>query len=422
MPRPVIGLALLLGSLLAANLVLRHFHYSNSLQYLRMAVTDEASTDSWAPMTRALAAWDAGQPIYQTAYFSEHERQPFLYPLSSLLLPLSMRPFVSDDVTMGRALNRAGLLATLLFVGCTMRLVSAWSIFGVARGRGTFAFALCLVAGIAALNFPLQMTYLLGQAQTLVNLGLAAALVAWSSDRPVAAGIAIGVASLIKPYLALFLLWGLIRREWRFVAGTAVTIAIGATVAVQVFGLAQNLSYVPVLVDVTHRGSALYANQSMNGVLNRLVLPVEAQHTTNSQFPPQLVVLAGSLVTTLILLGTALAMPLRLGFPGRPLDFGIMGLSITMATPLAWDHNYAVLLPITAIAAGMAIERRPIATSALVVFAAALLVTGTLWEPLLAFEAPPANLVQSYVLFGATLGLLAMYRVGTDVTSTHEPA
>ncbi len=241
MPRPVIGLALLLGSLLVANLALRHAGFSNSLQYLRMAVTHEAYTDSWAPMERALAAWDAGHPIYETVYFSEHQRLPFLYPLSSLLLPLSIRPIVSGDAGLARALNRVGLVATLLFTACTLWLVSAWRGAGVARADRTFLLAMFVVSGIAALNFPLQMNYLLGQAQTLVNLGLAAALVLWSCRRPAAAGVAVGIACLIKPHFALFLLWGLIRREWRFAAGIGMTIAIGVAAAVWVFGLSENL-------------------------------------------------------------------------------------------------------------------------------------------------------------------------------------
>ncbi len=417
MPRPVIGLALLLASLLVANLALRHAGFSNSLQYFRLAVTHEAYTDSWAPMERALAAWDAGHPIYETVYFSEHQRLPFLYPLSSLLLPLSMRHVVSGDAGLGRALNRVGLVATLLFAACTLWLVSAWRSAGVARADRTFLLAMVLGSGIAALNFPLQMNYVLGQAQTLVNLGLAAALVLWSCRRPAASGVAVGVACLIKPYLALFLLWGLIRREWRFAAGIGITIAIGVAAAVWVFGLSENLQYWSVLSDVGQRGSGFYANQSVNGLLNRLVLPVELRHQTVGHYPVHATVLLGTLVTSLVLVMTALALPPRLRFSRGTLDFGIMGLSVTMAAPLAWDHNYAVLLPILAVAAGMALERRAAETGTLLAFAVAILVTGTLWEPLLAFDAPPANLLQSYVLIGGAVALVAMYRLGARTAS-----
>ena len=414
MARPVIGLALLLGALLAANLALRQGHHPNSLQYLRMAATHEAYTDSWEPMAHALTAWDEGRPVYQTVYFDE--RRQFLYPLSSLLVPMALRPFAHGDVAIARALNSLGLIATVLFALCTMTLVTRWNTWrddGVLRHDATFLLGMFLVAGIEALNFPLQMNYLLGQAQTFVNLGLAAALVAWSANRPIAAGVAIGAACLVKPHLALFLLWGLARREWRFVAGLGATIAGGIVAALWVFGLAQNLAYWSVLSDVGQRGSALYANQSVNGLLNRLVLSPEYRHAHAGEFPPpHAVVLVGTVVTSLIFLGAAFVIPRRRRFSNGSLDFGIMALTATMAVPLAWDHNYAVLLPIVAVAAGSALDRRPVAAVALVILAGVILVTGTLWEPLLACDAPPGNVLQSYVLAGATLALVVMYQLG----------
>ncbi len=167
-----------------------------------------------------------------------------------------------------------------------------------------------------------------------------------------------------------------------------------------------------MLSDVGQRGSGFYANQSVNGLLNRLVLPVELRHQTVGHYAVHATVLVGTLVTSLMFLLAALALPPRLRFSRGTLDFGIMGLSVTMAAPLAWDHNYAVLLPVVAVAAGMALEHRTAETGTLLTFAGAILLTGTLWEPLLAFDTPPANLLQSYVLIGGTVALVAMYRLG----------
>ncbi len=84
-----------------------------------------------------------------------------------------------------------------------------------------------------------------------------------------------------------------------------------------------------------------------------------------------------------------------------------------MASPIAWDHHYGLLLPILVLAAGVAgsVDNAPRwALPALMVSAVA---TGNLWEPLIDVEAPPGNLVQSYVLAGALIALVTLYRLGT---------
>jgi hypothetical protein len=44
------------------------------------------------------------------------------------------------------------------------------------------------------------MSYVLGQIQSFVNAALAAMLLAWRLNRRIAAGVALGIACLIKPH------------------------------------------------------------------------------------------------------------------------------------------------------------------------------------------------------------------------------
>jgi hypothetical protein len=48
----------------------------------------------------------------------------------------------------------------------------------------------------------------------------------------------------------------------------------------------------------------------------------------------------------------------------------------------------------------------------------AFVATANLWEPLIGVGNPPANIVQSYVLAGALLALVALYRVGRATAAT----
>jgi hypothetical protein len=257
-----------------------------------------------------------------------------------------------------------------------------------------------------------------------VNAAFAVTLLAWRLNRRVIAGIALGVACLIKPHFALLVLWGGLRRGWSFVAAALSVIAVGAVAGVAIFGLRDNLDYARVASYMASRGEAIYANQSMNGLLNRLVQPPEQRQWDFHAFPPPTpVVRAGTLIAAIVLVATALALPHALRFAGSPLDLAIAGLSVTMASPIAWDHHYGVLLPILIVAAGLAFgapeqSRR----KALWLLAAAFVLAGSLWEPLALVEDPPANVVQSYVFVAGIMTLWAMYRLGATIRGQLGPA
>jgi hypothetical protein len=121
-------------------------------------------------------------------------------------------------------------------------------------------------------------------------------------------------------------------------------------------------------------------------------------------------VIAGTWVSSALLLVLALWAPRRLGFAGSALDLAIVWLSVTLASPIAWDHHYGLLLPILVMGAGAAWASGP--RRAVLALAAATVMAGNLWEPLIDIEAPPWNVAQSYVLFGAVIALGALYRLG----------
>ena len=136
--------------------------------------------------------------------------------------------------------------------------------------------------------FPVTIAYVLGQIQTIVNAAISVALVCWLLNRPGGAGVAVGVASLVKPHFALLLVWGAARRRWSFVVAAAVTVAVGAVIAVAIFGWSEHVEYARVLAYIGERGEALYANQTVNGLLNRLLQPLEHRGWDFHSYPPPL--------------------------------------------------------------------------------------------------------------------------------------
>lgn len=422
MAGPVLILAAIVASLAAVNLLLREAGYATTLRYARMAVEHDATADSWRPMLRALDAWDRGEPVYTTVFFGEHVK--FQYPLTTLFLPMAMRSPTRTGNTLIRALNRASLAATLVFIACTTALfVVTW--FGPRPDWSEWAiwFGVGIVIAGSALFHPALMSYVLGQIQSFVNAALAAMLLAWRLNRRVAAGVALALGCLIKPHLGVLLLWGLLRRAWSFAAAAAIVIALGATAAVAVFGIRDNVDYARVVSFMAARGEAITANQSVNGLLNRLVQPPEAREWDFHSFPPpNAIVRAGTLVGALLLVGTALLLPPRLGFGGSALDIAIAALSVTMASPIAWDHHYGVLLPALILASGVALRLPAPRRWWFAALGVAFALGGSMWEPLAFIADPPANLLQSYVLAAGVASLLVMYRLGPLAAQAARPA
>ena len=422
MAAPVAVAASLVFGIAVAGLALRQAGYTTSLPYVRMALQGDAGADSWRPMLQALDAWDAGQPIYEMVFFRNHVK--FQYPLTSLFLPMALRSDVRTGDTLIKALNRVSLLVSLVFVACSAALFVMtwfgprpdWRAWPVWVGAGT------VIVG-AVLFYPALMAYVLGQIQTFVNASCAAMLLAWRLNKRALAGVALGLACLLKPHLALFLIWGLLRRAWSFVAAAAAVVILGGATAVALFGVRDNLDYARVVSYMAARGEAIYANQSVNGLLNRLVQPPnERQWDFHSFPPPHPVVRIGTVVAGLALVGTALTLPPTLGFAGSTLDMAAMSLSITMAPPIAWEHHYGVLLPILIVASGAALRMTPPRRGWLIMLGISLALAGSLWEPLALVEDPPANLVQSYVLAAAVMVLLALYRLGPIAARAEDPA
>jgi alpha-1,2-mannosyltransferase len=406
---------LLVAGSVAVNLLLWRLGATTTLRYTRMLVNTQASADSWRPMARALAAWDRGEPIYRTVFFRGREK--FQYPPSSLLLPLAVRQNPAADLPLFRALNRIGLWLTVL-TACSVALLAAmtWRNDPTVAGLARLAAATLLVWLSTFLFFPVVISYVLGQIQTVITAAVAVALVAWLRRRDDLAGVAVGIAALVKPHFALLVLWGATRGRWRFVAASGMTVAAGTILAMAVFGPAEYVDYVRALGYMGARGEALYANQTVNGLVNRLVQPPDHRGWDfHSYPPPHPLVLAATATSSLLLLAGALWAPRRLGFAGTPLDLAIMWLTVIMASPIAWDHHYGGLLPI--LVAGVGIAWRTSAGWAAPALAACALLTGNLWEPLIDVDAPPWNIVQSYVLAGSILTLGTLYRVGARAGS-----
>jgi alpha-1,2-mannosyltransferase len=251
--------------------------------------------------------------------------------------------------------------------------------------------------------------FTLGQIQLWLDGMFALALLCWATGRKACGGLLIGLMCLIKPQYGLLLLWAVLRREWQFVVGCVGIMAVGLVGSVAVFGWANHVDYLRVLAFLSQHGEAYYPNQSINGLLNRLMSLADPAGYVSLEFRDHVFptfniwVYGGTLVTSLVIVSAALLPRGTAGDPDRTIDLGTMALSATIASPIAWEHHYGILFPVFAVllARWIGSRRRLLWLAASYVLIsnfipATNLLAGTVF-----------NVAQSYVL-AAALGLLVM--------------
>lgn len=412
----LIGIAVLaaLGSCLVSVGIAGHLD-ETSLSSLINFATRNAWADSWRFMATAIdhLREHPDVPLYQSLFFNMHLK--FIYPISSLVwMDLLQQRLGWDWAHLTVLINKLCWLVLLMAVPLGARLVwtQATALQPIAQSqRLVYAAGLLLITGIATITFyPLLLSYQAGQIQTPITLLVVLAFVAWQQRWPVLAGVLLGICCAFKPQWLVMLPWALLRRQVGMAAALAATFGALTAVAAARYGTDSVTGYLSVLRYISEHGEAYYANQSVNGLVNRLVNPQDLLSFDDHRYPDyQLPVHVSSLLTSLLLIGLALFHRWR-ETPGV-LDLAIVILSLTMASPVAWEHHYGVVLPILLLLAPEALRRRPFGRGSEAWFVVAfVLVADSFFGVTKQWVAAPFNLLQSSILFGAAMVLLMLYR------------
>lgn len=319
--------------------------------------------DSLGPMGRAFQRWQSRDDGDIYGIFFEEGRK-FQYPPTSLLvfhvLPagwLGPENFVKEETYTKLAgpplvfMRTASQLAVLLTIAASIAIMET----GIRRlrpaGSGSAASRVARIGIGAFLGltfYPVVKAHELGQIQVFLNaltaLGVLAHMVGWRAR----SGFCLGLCCLIKPQYAVILIWALLRRHWRMLAGfMAAVVPLGLT-SLAVFGWENHLRYIEVIRKIARLGEAYWPNQCFNGFANRLIGNGDAVGFSAYEFAPYHPwVHAGTMVTSLLILGVVL-------YRRRPvdgnLDLAAVIASATLASPIAWEHHYGSFLPLFALA------------------------------------------------------------------------
>jgi glycosyl transferase family 87 len=374
-----------------------------------------SGNDSWSPMFDAIKYLhtDSDIPIYEKTFFTDHIK--FQYPISSLVpLDLLQRRLGATRRMIIVLLNQASWWCVIV-TGITTWLLLRGSYSTEARASDKSNLnpigleTLIPMLAITMTFYPLTKSYTLGQVQTAITMLVALALLMWQRKWPGISGFLLGLCCAIKPQWAAVFLWGGIRKEWSMVV-TGIATFISLTLAsIRLYGFQNYVDYLPVMSYLTKHGEGYFPNQSINGLMNRLLFNGNNLAWRAYEFPPfHPLIYATTVVTALLLIGAALLW--RMNKKANTLDLALFILSLTIASPIAWEHHYAILLPIFFLLAPICISRRIAGKYTNALLLAVFFLISQRFGILRIFADTYLNVLQSYLFFGALIILGLLYR------------
>lgn len=371
--------------------------------------------DSWKPMILALEhlKTDPTEPAYDML-FSDGIK--FQYPLTSLLLfDLPNRLIGVSYLEVQFFLDRVcSICVILLSLFSTKILINVLQHKQFERlnvnTRSGRIWLYFLVLVITFLFYPILRSYALGQVQTLLTFLTAIVILCWQKDKKISAGIIIGLVCLIKPQLGLLFLWGIVRRQWAMVIAGASVITVFGLISILLYGFGNNLYYLEILSFLSRHGEAFYANQSINGMMNRLMFNGENLDWTGN-FPNYIPFIhITTMVTSVFLMVLGLSWNFRNKKP-QAIELSLMILCTIMASPIAWEHHYAILLTIFLLMSPYVLKFYEDKKWSICLFAVGYLLVSQYYEFTKNFADTTMNVLQSYLFFGACIILYFLLKV-----------
>jgi alpha-1,2-mannosyltransferase len=338
----------------------------------------------------------------------------FQYPPSSLLIFDGLEFFNIH-------LSNAGFnAANALFMA--VNIATAYFIYRAAADRLNTApgqadrrpvLTGLIFAALGAVDYPLNKAFELGQLQVSCNLLFALAVLAWLRDYRLLAGCLIGGICLLKPQFLLFGIWALLRGQYRFIAGFITVGAVGAGISIALYGLAEHFEYLRLLSVLSRLGESYSGNQSVNGLVHRLLFNGNNTYFVPDQFPPYHPIVHGAtLISSALIIGGALFLVRRTSRQeSQILDLCIAALSFAIASPIAWEHHYGILVAIYPVlfCALRNIQDPGSRRIAFIVFTAGVVMSAfyvTVWRPL---AETYLNFLQSMIFFGGIVVLILLH-------------
>jgi alpha-1,2-mannosyltransferase len=377
-------------------------------------LSSATSYDSWLPMLKAYQRNSTDPSLSPYSVFFEGQGK-FQYPPTTLLfVEFLPRKFIDEaihkwEVSELRSWND-WLCRLAVFITVFLALAILHAALEKALGhrvplRQTLILS-CLVVLAALMFHPFIVGYELGQIQLVLNAFVAGGLLCYLREKRAAAGFFLGLCCLVKPQYLLILIWSLLRRDRRFTAGFLFGVVPIFFVSFLRFGLSTHLDYANVLGILARNGEVFWYNQSLNGLLHRLIDPGAACYYDDigSPLPPYRwgVHLASTLFGLCVIIW-ALAVRLTATRGGSVIDLAVIIVAVTVASPISWNHHYGALFPVFVAVLPSVLLVDSNRTLAILLGAAYLAIGFEVVAPDFMFRSRWLGLLSSHIFFGGLL-------------------
>jgi len=236
--------------------------------------------------------------VYEWVWFQRHADQlgigrrlvsyiPLTLPSALVVSPLSSLPPLQA--------KRWWLLANLVFMGLTLVLLIRSTRLGLQRTALVMFLALV----------PLCSNFLLGQMHVLVLLLLTTAAWLYFEDRPFTSGLVLALATALKIYPGLFLIFFLLKKKWWAASGLVIGIGAAVQLSIHLFGLDACRVYAREVLPFALRGQIVDPYDvtwgSLSALLARCLIYEPELNPSPAAHMPWLYALLYSLVVAFIL-------------------------------------------------------------------------------------------------------------------------
>ncbi len=266
----------------------------------------------------------------------EEVQQPYIYPplFAIAVAPLFVLPFETAKVVW-LSLNVASLL------GAVALLLNVLRPLPVSR----LLTCTIVVTGLLVATRPVRVAFAVGQVDVMLTFLVVLALAAFVRHRDARAGVALGLAIAVKPFLGLLALFWLWKGAWRAAMvswALAVVLIVGPLF---VLGFGTTVDWMNAMAYVSSPAYATSpANQSPSGFLLR---SFTANPFTESiiDAPVLVPVLRAALIVGVMAVLVRLVSRSRaLAPPTLALEFGLAVVAMLLVSPQAQTNHFVILL------------------------------------------------------------------------------
>lgn len=363
------------------------------------SATAFADFQVFAQAAKSLAV---GAPIYDFVQASSDPNSPvYKHPP---LFALMLAPLAHLELT---PLAQTWFLVNQSLFGLTLvMLLHSFEI-----GWRSPAFYLLTVASL--MHRPVIESLWRGQPDFVILASLALGFLLLRKKHDLAAGVALSVGTMLKLYPGLILLYFVLQRRWRGLAGLAIGCTALLAVSVIAVGWETHVRYVTEILLIQNAAVPYPENQSYSGFISRLVVPPEQidwDTTVPMPIVPGLFVLALDAASVAVTGWAILRGGATRQLPQLGLTFAALVPLMILMWPTGWIHYQTILiLPLFALACYL--RRKDRVVLVLTVIGFALTAIGNekpVLDPAFFYGLP--GLLRSYKTLGIVLLWAALLR------------